>query len=45
MRDYVEKWIVRMEDITEEVKRLDALRHQGVDILGLLPKEEIYVGP
>ncbi|MBR1701543.1 MAG: DUF4291 domain-containing protein [Lachnospiraceae bacterium] len=45
VRDYVEKWIVRMEDITEEVKRLDALRHQGVDIVGLLPKEEIYVGP
>ena len=32
-------------EIAEEVKRLDALRHQGVDILGLLPKEEIYVGP
>lgn len=44
VRDYVEKWIVRVEDITEEVKRLDALRHQGVDIVGLLPKEEIYVG-
>ena len=42
VRDYVEKWIVRVEDITEEVKRLDALRHQGVDIAGLLPKEEIY---
>lgn len=44
VRDYVEKWIVRVEDITEEVKRLDALRQQGVDIAGMLPKEEVYPG-
>ncbi|MBR1852203.1 MAG: DUF4291 domain-containing protein [Lachnospiraceae bacterium] len=42
VRDYVERWIVRVEDITEEVKRLNALRQQKVDIVEMLPKEEVY---
>ena len=42
VRDYVEKWIVQVEDITEEVKRLDALRQQGADIAEMLPKEKVY---
>ena len=40
--DYVENWIVSLEDITDYVRQLDALRHQGADITALLPPERLY---
>lgn len=43
VQDYVHDWIVTVEDITEYVKRLNALRKQGEDITALLPCEDRYV--
>ena len=40
--DYVNKWIVRITDITDRVKELDALRKSGADITDRLPQERIY---
>lgn len=40
--DYVNDWIVRIEDITDFVKELDDLRHSGVDITDKLPNEKVY---
>lgn len=42
VESYVREWIVSVEDITEYVKELDALRKQGMDITEKLPKEELY---
>lgn len=42
VRDYVEKWIVHIEDISDYVKDLNAKRKAGIDITALLPKEEKY---
>ena len=39
---YVHDWIVRLEDITDYVKELKEKRDLGVDIIPLLPPEEIY---
>ena len=42
VHDYVYDWIVSLTDITEEVRRLDAMRKQGIDISSLLPDEKVY---
>lgn len=42
VQDYVHKWILHMEDITEYVKDLKEKRDRGIDILPLLPRERIY---
>lgn len=39
---YVNDWIVEIEDITEYVKKLDEKKRNGKDILEELPKEKIY---
>ena len=39
---YVNDWIVFIEDITEYVRELDAMRKAGMDITEKLPKERIY---
>lgn len=39
---YVNDWIVAIEDITEYVKKLDEKKRNGKDILNELPKEKIY---
>lgn len=43
VQDYVHKWILRMEDITDHVKELKEKRNAGVDILPLLPREQPYI--
>ena len=40
--DYVNDWIVRIEDVTGYVKELDTLRREGVDITDRLPNEIVY---
>ena len=35
-------WIVGIEDITDYVKELDAMRKASEDITERLPKEQIY---
>lgn len=42
VKDYVNDWIVSIEDITEYVREMDNLRKSGADILGLLPQEKLY---
>lgn len=42
VKDYVNDWIVSIEDITEYVREMDKLRKSGADILGLLPQEKLY---
>ena len=42
IKEYVSDWIVRIEDITQYVKRLNQSRKNGADIAPLLPKEQIY---
>lgn len=39
---YINDWIISIEDITEYVKKLDEKKRNGKDILGELPKEKIY---
>lgn len=39
---YVNEWIVSIEDITEYVRDLYEKRNRGMDVLALLPKEQIY---
>ena len=40
--NYVEDWIVSIEDITEHVKTLLIRKSTGIDISNELPKEKIY---
>ena len=40
--EYVNSWIVNIEDITDHVKQLDKMRQGGSDISELLPKERVY---
>ncbi|MDE6314249.1 MAG: DUF4291 domain-containing protein [Lachnospiraceae bacterium] len=42
VEQYVEEWIVRIEDITDYVRELNQKKSQGIDILGLLPREIPY---
>ncbi|MBQ3919372.1 MAG: DUF4291 domain-containing protein [Oscillospiraceae bacterium] len=42
VHDYVNDWIVSLTDITDEVKRLNAMRMSGRDISALLPDEKVY---
>lgn len=39
---YVNDWIVAIEEITEYVRELDEKKRNGKDILAELPKEKIY---
>ena len=39
---YVHDWIIKLEDITDYVKELNAKRNSGADIKPLLPQEKIY---
>ena len=39
---YVNDWIVTIEDITESVRELDENKRNGMDILAKLPQEKIY---
>ena len=42
VKEYVNDWIVHIEDITQYVKDLNLSRKKGNDIINLLPKEQIY---
>ena len=42
LKDYVNAWIVHIEDITQYVKDLNLSRKKGIDITSFLPNEEIY---
>ena len=42
LKDYVNTWIVHIEDITPFVKDLNLSRKKGIDITSVLPKEKIY---
>ena len=42
VKNYVEDWIVHIEDITDRVRNLDELRRQNKDITDLLPVEKVY---
>ena len=42
VQDYVQNWIVRITDITEQVKMLNLRRKAGEDITPLLPQEQPY---
>ena len=42
VKDYVNDWIVSIEDITEYVRKIDTLRKSDADILGILPQEKLY---
>lgn len=39
---YVNDWIIKLEDITDYVKELNAKRNSGADITPLLPLEKVY---
>ena len=39
---YVHDWIIKLEDITDYVKELNAKRNSGADIRPLLPQEKVY---
>ncbi len=41
--EYVNDWIVSIEDITEYVQNLNMLRNNKEDISDMLPKEEVYI--
>lgn len=43
VKNYVNDWIVSIEDITDYVKELDVKREAGADIIGELPDEKIYL--
>ncbi|WP_295089598.1 DUF4291 domain-containing protein [Ruminococcus sp.] len=42
VKEYVNDWIVHIEDITPFVKDLNLSRKKGIDITSVLPKEKIY---
>ena len=39
---YVHDWIIKLEDITDYVKELNAMKNSGADIRPLLPQEKVY---
>ena len=39
---YVHDWIIKLEDITDYVKELNAKKNSGADIRPLLPQEKVY---
>lgn len=41
--DYVNDWIVHIEDITQYVSDLRSKKEEGIDIRTLLPQEKVYV--
>ena len=42
VKNYVQDWIVNVEDITEKVKSIDEIRRQKKDITSMLPIERLY---
>ena len=42
LHDYVHDWIVRIADITDDVRALNVQRKQQIDIRHLLPQEAVY---
>ncbi|MBR5723670.1 MAG: DUF4291 family protein, partial [Oscillospiraceae bacterium] len=42
VQDYVQDWIVRITDISEQVRALNLRRKAGEDISALLPQEMPY---
>ena len=40
--NYVNDWIVSIEDITEYVRELEEKRNNGIDVAQFLPAEKIY---
>ncbi|KAG4108703.1 hypothetical protein H8356DRAFT_1617219 [Neocallimastix lanati (nom. inval.)] len=42
IENYVNNWIVNIEDITAYVLDLSQKKQEGIDIIPLLPKEKIY---
>lgn len=42
LHDYVHDWIVRITDITDDVRALNVQRKQQIDIRHLLPLETVY---
>lgn len=42
VNDYVNRWILKMTDITDYVHELNHMRLRGENILDLLPDEKIY---
>ena len=45
MEKYVNEWIVKITDITEEVKRIKQHIDKGTFTKDLLPKEQEYIIP
>ena len=43
VQDYVQDWIVRITDITAQVRALNTRRKAGEDITALLPPEKPYL--
>ncbi len=41
--DYINDWILQITDITDYVKDLNEKRKHGIDITGLIPKEQTYI--
>ncbi len=42
VKEYVNSWIVKITDITDQVSELYALKEAGKDISGMLPEEKVY---
>ena len=42
VKEYVNDWIVHIEDITPYVKELNISRRKGIDITSFLPNEQVY---
>lgn len=42
LQSYVDEWILKINDITDYVKRIKKMRDQRQDITGLLPPERVY---
>ena len=42
VHSYVHDWIIKLEDITDYVKELNAKKNSGADIRSLLPQEKVY---
>ena len=42
VKEYVNDWIMQIEDITPYVKELNISRRKGIDITSFLPNEQVY---
>ena len=42
VKEYVNDWIVHIEDITPYVKELNISRRKGIDMTSFLPNEQVY---